>query len=370
MNQLKQGKQSIYKNINRLKSEGVLMTQKLRVGIIGCGGIAQGRHIPNLKKLSGSAEITGLYDINQELANKVAAEYEIDFVAHDMDELWDKVDAVVICTPNKFHAEMSIAALKAGVHVFCEKPMAMNAKECDQMIAAAKESDKLLAIGYHYRFTEAATTAKKAIEEGVVGVPLVTRVQAMRRRKVPGWGVFTNRELQGGGSLIDYGCHLLDLSMWLLNNAKPVEVTGRTYNRLSKTPNQINDWGAIDSKTFDVDDHVTSYITFEDGASLQFECSWSANIKEDGMHLSISGVDGGLNLYPFEIYQPRFGTFFNEQANVAHDEEQAAQRQTMNFVNSCLGKEELVVQPEQARQINVLIDAIYESDQERRSIQL
>lgn len=346
------------------------MTKRLKVGIIGCGGIAQSRHIPILKKMNDVVDLTAVFDVNLVLANKVAVENSIEFVAQDKNDLWDKVDAVFICTPNKFHAELSVAALNAGVHVFCEKPMAINSQECDQMIEAAKVADKLLAIGYHYRFTEAAMTAKRAINEGVVGEPLVTRVQAMRRRKVPGWGVFTNKTLQGGGSLIDYGCHLLDLSLWLLNDARPVEVTGRTYNRLSKTPNQINDWGHFDSETFDVDDHVTSYITFEDGSSLQFECSWSANIKEDTMHLSMSGVSGGLSLYPFEIYQPRFGTFFTQKAYAEHDEYQASQRQAINFVNSCLGKETLVVQPEQARQINVLVDAIYRSNQEQHSIQL
>lgn len=346
------------------------MIDKLKVGIIGCGGIAQSRHIPALKRLSDSTIISGVYDINHELAQKVADVNEINFVAKTIDELWKQIDAVYICTPNKFHAEMSIVALKNGVHVFCEKPMAMDAKECEAMIKASKEADKLLAIGYHYRFTDAARIAKQAIDEGVVGEPLVTRVQAMRRRKVPGWGVFTNKMLQGGGCLIDYGCHLLDLAMWLLNDAKPVEVTGRTYNRLSKTPNQMNDWGEFDSETFEVDDHVTSYVAFEDGSSLQFECSWSANIKEDHIQLSMSGVDGGLSLYPFEIYQPRFNTFFVEQATATHNEEQAAERQTLNFVNSCLGKEELVVKPEEAKQISALIDAIYKSNEEKRSIQL
>ncbi|MDN8790559.1 gfo/Idh/MocA family oxidoreductase, partial [Staphylococcus aureus] len=87
----------------------------------------------------------------------------------------------------------------------------------------------------------------------------------------------------------DYGCHLLDLALWLQTDAKPVEVLGKTYNRLSQTPNQINDWGTFDHETFEVDDHVSSFITFEDGSTMQFECSWSANIKEDKIHLSMSG---------------------------------------------------------------------------------
>lgn len=343
---------------------------KLKLGMIGVGGIAQNRHIPAFKQLKGTAQIVGVQDINYDLAQQVAKEHMIPHVFKDYEEMFNEIDAVVICTPNKFHAEISIAALNAGVHVFCEKPMAMNKEECDAMIEAANRANKLLAIGYHYRFTDAAITAHKAIEGGTVGSPLVTRVQAMRRRKVPGWGVFTNKELQGGGSLIDYGCHLLDLSLWLLEDVQPVEVLGKTYNRLSKTPNQINDWGTFDSSTFEVDDHVSSFITFDDQSTMQFECSWSANIKEDNIHLSISGVDGGLNVYPFEIYHPKFGNFFNEKAVAEHNEDLAAQRQAMNFVNSCLGLESLIVQPEQARKVSLIIDAIYRSSEEGRSVRL
>src|SRR5699024_8156910 len=295
--------------------------ENLKIGIIGCGGIAQGRHIPAFQNLSHLTEIVGVQDINQGLAQMVAEDYCIKTVYENYEDMFEYVDAVAICTPNKFHAEISIAALEAGVHVFCEKPMAMNQEECKQMVEASRRTGKLLAIGYHYRFTDAAITAKNAIDEGIVGDTLVTRVQALRRRKVPGWGVFTNKSLQGGGSLIDYGCHLLDLSLWLLKDAQPIEVIGKTYNKLSETPNQINDWGEFDHETFDVDDHVTSFIIFEDHSTLQFECSWSANIKEDTKQLSISGVNGGISLYPFEIYQPRFGTFFTEQADASHDEE-------------------------------------------------
>lgn len=343
---------------------------KLKLGMIGVGGIAKNRHIPAFKQLKGTVQIIGVQDINYDLAKQVAKEHIIPHVFKDYEEMFKEVDAVVICTPNKFHAEISIAALNAGVHVFCEKPMAMNKEECDAMIEAANRANKLLAIGYHYRFTDAAITAQKAIEGGIVGNPLVTRVQAMRRRKVPGWGVFTNKELQGGGSLIDYGCHLLDLSLWLLEDVQPVEVLGKTYNRLSKTPNQINDWGTFDSSTFEVDDHVSSFITFDDQSTMQFECSWSANIKQDNIHLSISGVDGGLNVYPFELYQPKFGNFFNEKAEAEHNEDLAAQRQAMNFVNSCLGLESLIVQPEQARKVSLIIDAIYRSSEEGHSIKL
>src|SRR5699024_107055 len=138
--------------------------------------------------------------------------------------------------------------------------------EGQKMINAAKKADKVLSVGYHYRHTDAARMAKAAISVQKIGDPLVTRIRTLRRSKVPRRAVLTKKELQGGGSLIDYGCHFIDLAFWLLNHPVPVEVIGKTYNRLSTTPTQVNEWGTFDYQTFNVDDHVSSYITFKDGS--------------------------------------------------------------------------------------------------------
>ncbi|MBT2216798.1 Gfo/Idh/MocA family oxidoreductase [Virgibacillus dakarensis] len=343
---------------------------KLKMGIIGAGGIAQNRHLPAYRSLGDMVEVVAVQDVNSARAKEAAEKFQVPLVFEDYHDLLKEVDAVTICTPNKYHAEIAAAALEAGVHVLCEKPMAMTTEECRGMMEASEKSDKLLSIAYHYRHTDAAQVAKRAVLDGEVGDPLVVRVRAMRRRKVPGWGVFTNKELQGGGSLIDYGCHLLDMALWLLGNPVPTEVLGSAYNRLSKTPNQPNDWGIFDHETFDVDDHVSGYITFQNGVSLLLECSWAANIKEDTMHLSISGSDGGINVYPFELYRPKHGTFLTSEAKAEHNEQEAGLRQAKNFVESCLGKAEQLVRPEQAMQVSQLIEAIYRSSETGKSIRL
>jgi predicted dehydrogenase len=332
---------------------------KLRIGIIGVGGIAQTRHIPAFLELSDQCTITALSDVNLDRAKEVAETYNIPYVFKDYQNLFSHVDAVCICTPNKFHAEISTAAFEAGIHVMCEKPMALSVKECEAMISASKKANKVLAIAYHYRFMKESQAAKSAMQE--VGTPLVARVQALRRRKVPGWGVFTNKELQGGGSLIDYGCHLLDLALWLMGNPKPIAIYGSTYNRLSKTPNQVNLWGAYDHETFNVDDHVTAYIKFENGASMLFETSWAANIKDDKEHVSISGVDGGLNVFPFEMYTTKNGMLLNSEPAWLPGHEDPAMPQAKNFIDACLEKVPLIVQPEGALQVSQIIEAIYES---------
>ncbi|MFZ7943013.1 Gfo/Idh/MocA family protein [Neobacillus sp. 19] len=333
--------------------------KKLRIGLIGVGGIAQGRHIPAFLQLSDICEITAVSDVNSERALAIAEKHSIPYVFADYRDLFSKVDAVCICTPNKFHAEITIAAFEAGVHVLCEKPMALNADECEAMINASQKAGKVLAIAYHYRFMKEAQAAKKVM--GEVGTPLVVRVQALRRRKVPGWGVFTNKDLQGGGSLIDFGCHLLDLALWLMGNPKHIEVSGTTYNALSRIPDQVNQWGTFDHESFNVDDHVTAYMKFENGASMLFETSWAANIKDDVANVSISGVTGGINVFPLELYTSKNGMLLNSGAPWLPGEDDPDLPQAKNFINACVGLEELAVKPEEALQVSQIIDRIYES---------
>ncbi|KZE43703.1 Gfo/Idh/MocA family protein [Rossellomorea marisflavi] len=344
--------------------------KKLKMGIIGAGGIAQGRHIPAYKKLSDIVTITAVSDLNPATAAGVAKEHSIPHVFSNYHDMFDIVDAVTICTPNKFHAEISIAALNAGVHVFCEKPMAMTTAECEAMIDASRKSGKLLGIAYHYRFMKDSIAAKRFITENEIGEPIVARARAIRRRKVPGWGVFTNRELQGGGSLIDYGCHFLDLSLWLLGNPVPVEVTGTAYNKLSRMPGQVNQWGDFDRENFEVDDHVTAYIKFDNGASMLFETSWSANVKSDEETMSISGEIGGIDLFPFQMNQMKHGMLLNSEADWIPGDDDAGIPQAMNFIKSCLGDEELIVKPEEALQVSAIIEAIYKSSETGKSITL
>lgn len=342
--------------------------KRLKMGLIGAGGIAENRHIPVYQSLSDKVEITGVQDVNLVRAKEVAEKYAIPHVYENYLDMLKHVDAVTICTPNKFHESIAVAALNQGVHVLCEKPMAMNAEEGKRMLEAAEANNKLLMIGYHYRFVDSVMLAKESMPE--VGAPIVTRVQAMRQRKVPGWGVFINKQLQGGGSLIDWGCHLLDTALWLVSPSKPIEVNAQTYQCLSKQPDQVNDWGSYDHEAIDVDDHVSAYIRFEDGSTLLFECSWAANIKADKTHISISGENGGVNVFPYEFYQPKYHRMMEMHADTKEDQQEAALLQGQNFVDACLGKDTLKSNPEDALLVTKVIDAIYESSEQGKSISI
>jgi predicted dehydrogenase len=146
-----------------------------------------------------------------------------------------------------------------------------------------------------------------------------------------------------------------------MGSPKHISVNGSTYNVLSKTPNSVNQWGTFDHETFDVDDHVTAYIKFENGASLLLETSWAANILDDQEHVSISGVEGGLSVFPLELYTAKNGMLMNSQAAWVPGEDDPGLAQAKNFIDTCLGKADLVVKPEEALQVSQIIDQIYKS---------
>ena len=273
--------------------------QALRVGVVGAGGIARARHIPSFQKNTNVA-LVAVADVSTEALERVKSEFDVPTTYTDYREMFDKerLDAVVVCTPNKFHAPVTIAALRQGMHVLCEKPMALNAEEGRAMVQAAQEAGKILTIAFHYRHKGACRSARRVVEAGELGDIYMVRVLALRRRGIPSWGSFTNKEMQGGGALVDYGVHLLDLALWLIGNPQVVEVTGVTSQRLGTRPN-VNPWGEWDYENFQVEDHAAAFIRFADGKAMQLEASWALNIAESVENVSISGTEGGLDVFPF-----------------------------------------------------------------------
>ncbi|MBB6450027.1 putative dehydrogenase [Geomicrobium halophilum] len=344
---------------------------KLKMGFIGVGGIAQDRHLPTFQIFADRVEFVAVCDTQENVMKAVAERFQIPHAFTDYQELLPFVDAVVICTPNKFHKEIAVDALEAGVHVLCEKPMAISYDDGKEMIEAAKENGKTLMVAHHYRFMKDVQGAKRLLQQKEIGDPLVIRVQALRRRKVPGWGVFTNKELQGGGSLIDYGSHLLDIALWLLDHPNPVEVIGTAYNRVSTGAEQVNEWGSFDASRFEVDDHVTAYIRFSWDISLLFETSWAANISEDKQVLEISGSEGGLSLFPLQMNHARNGMLINSYASWIEGEEEESLSQAEHFIDLCTFPEtKPLVTLENALMTNQLIDAIYKSSETKQSVKL
>ncbi|OMP68195.1 Gfo/Idh/MocA family protein [Domibacillus epiphyticus] len=341
----------------------------LKIGVLGAGEIAKGRHIPAFRHVE-EVSVTAVMDINEERAQEAAEKFDIERVYTDLNDMLENIDALLITTPNKYHAPAAVQALNAGVHVLCEKPMALNTKECKEMIEAAEKSGKVLTIAYHYRFMKEARAAKRIIDSGEIGEPLVIRIKAMRRRKVPGWGVFTNRGLQGGGALIDYGCHLLDLALWLTGSSKPTEVSGTTYNNLSMQKDQVNEWGTINPATFEVEDHAAAFIRLENGATVILETSWAANIPEDEETISISGTKGGLDVFPLRLNKAENGVLLNTDITWMPEEEPFEILQAKHFAACCLGFAVPLANPYESLYVSSIMESVYESAKVGRSIQI
>jgi predicted dehydrogenase len=276
------------------------MSKKVRVAIIGCGGIANGKHIPGLSKLD-NVEFVAFCDIIKERAIQAAEKIGKPgiHIYTDYKELLkdESIDVIHVCTPNKSHSFITIDALEAGKHVLCEKPMAKTAAEARLMLEAAKRTGKKLTIGYNNRYRPDSVHLKKLCERGDLGEIYYAKAHAIRRRAVPTWGVFLNEDEQGGGPLIDIGTHALDLTLWLTDNYKVKSVVGNVYHKLGSKKDAANAWGPWDPEQFKVEDSAFGFITMQNGATIVIEASWALNSLDiDEAKATLCGTEGGADM--------------------------------------------------------------------------
>ena len=276
------------------------MAKLIKVGIIGCGGIANGKHMPSLAKVT-DCEMVAFCDIIPERAEKAAKDFGAEGakVYTDYRELLkdETIDVVHVCTPNRSHSFITVDALEAGKHVMCEKPMAINSAEAKKMLDAAARTGKKLSIGYQSRFRPDAQYMKEEAEAGTFGEIYYAKATAIRRRAVPTWGVFLNEYEQGGGPLIDIGTHALDLTLWMMNNYKPKYCVGTTYHKLNNDTDQANMWGNWDPEKFTVEDSAFGFIVMENGATIVLESAWALNSLDVREAVtSVCGTKGGADM--------------------------------------------------------------------------
>lgn len=290
------------------------MSKTVKIGFIGAGGIAR-YQMEKLHKLPG-VEIVAAADVDKAALEKVKSQFGVPHLFNDWKELLAlaDLDAVSVCTPNAMHCEPTVAALKAGKHVLVEKPLAMNAKEGEKMVAAAKASKRLLQIAFQWRFSPAAQMIRKQVAAGKFGQIVYVRCQALRRRGIPSWGVFGRKELQGGGPMIDIGVHILELAHYMIGSPEPTTASGSCYTYLGdRKPEAVCGWGEWDYKTYTVEDLATGYVRFQDGASLVIESSFAAHIEKDVFNVQIMGTKGGANFDPLQVYTDQDGYMMNVQ---------------------------------------------------------
>ena len=353
---------------------------KLKFGIIGCGGIANGKHFPALAKLSDKVEIVAFCDTVIERAEKAAKEYGTAeaLVTEDYKALLarEDIDVIHVLTPNISHSYITVDALEAGKHVMCEKPMAINYAEAKEMLDAAQRTGKKLTIGYQNRFRADSLATYDACSKGELGDIYFAKAHAIRRKGVPTWGVFPDKSKQGGGPLIDIGTHALDLTLWYMNNYKPKSVLGSTYQKLKDNP-MANMFGPWNPDTFETEDSAFGLIKMENGATIFLEAAWALNmINPKEAQVTLCGTEGGAEMFgkafidqgyvvfnkaahnQLEQTQPSDagGVFGFEGATLEQRDAEAKQ-----WVDAILNDTDPMVKPEQAIVVTQILEAIYKS---------
>lgn len=351
------------------------MERVIKVGIIGCGGIANGKHMPALSKIEG-VEMVAFCDIVKERAEKAAKEYGTPDakVYVDYKELLKdaSIEDIHVCTPNREHSFITIDALESGKNVMCEKPMAKTYAEALKMCEAAERTGMKLTIGYQNRQTAENLYVKKCADDGEFGEIYYGKALAIRRRAVPTWGVFLNEEEQGGGPLIDIGTHALDMTLWAMNNYEPAMVVGQTFRKLADKEEQGNDWGMWDPEKFTVEDSAFGFIKMKNEAVINLEASWALNFADpkEACYM-ICGDKGGadtlngarLNYIKNQrqvIETPNLkagGAAFFE----GHSNGSPAEVEARKWIHAIRTGEDTDVLPRQALCVTRILEAIYES---------
>ena len=348
----------------------------IKVGIIGAGGMLR-YHAAGFR--SAGAEIVAVADANLEAAKKAAVREGIAQSFGSAEELLKLpgLDAVSVIVPNKFHAPLAIQALKAGKHVFCEKPPAMSAKEAVVMQAAAKAAKKTLMFNFNNRARPESYAMMEYINQGVVGRINSAQAKWIRRTGIPGFGGwFTTKALSGGGPLIDL-LHMLDLALFFMGYPEPEFVLAQTYSDFIQDKAFKGPWGIPDvvKGVTDVENACHGMIKFKTGQVVTLQISWAEMVKREEVSVTFQGTKaGGLVQRLFgidgldttaidacELYVQENGRSVNRSIVMPADESMGRIRSAANFIKTVEGSEAPLNTPDQAVALMKIIDATYKS---------
>ncbi|OGF15296.1 MAG: hypothetical protein A2W00_06850 [Candidatus Eisenbacteria bacterium RBG_16_71_46] len=269
----------------------------IRVGLVGVGAAAQVNHIPALKKTEG-LELVALSDRDPDKASRVAQKFQIPGVHSRVDDMFadDEIDVIDICTPNFLHAPMATAALEAGKHVLCERPLARSGEEAAAMAKAAKKADRLLMCAVQHRFRPDAQLLRKFVEKGDLGDIFMAKAGWLRQRTEWDSDEWRRQKREsGGGVVLDLGFQMLDLSLWILGEPKVASVTASVHR----------------SSKGEVEDSATAFFRLQSGATLTLELTWGLLMEKDFAYVNLFGSGGAALLNPFRVHKGMHGTLVN-----------------------------------------------------------
>ena len=288
-----------------------------------------------------------------------------------------EIEAVSVCTPNYAHAEISIAAMRAGKDVLCEKPAARTYSEALEMLKVQRETGRILNIGVVNRFNDSVNLIKRYIDSGKLGDIFHVYVSFRAHRSIPGLGgAFTTKAIAGGGVLIDWGVHYLDIVMYCCGDPKPLTVTGEAFCKLGKDMKNYvykNMWAENTKNldgTYDVDDSVTGMIRTE-GPVITFNGAWAQNIGESETYIDFMGDKGGIRLQ----YGSNFKVYLAENgALVEYEPEFKTRDHFQNEIDAfirCVQKREKL--PSHIETVIItaqIMQAIYDSAEQHAEVKL
>ncbi|MBN1371116.1 MAG: Gfo/Idh/MocA family oxidoreductase [Anaerolineaceae bacterium] len=340
------------------------MTNTLKVGILGLGGIAN-THVPGWKA-SPYTEIVAGCDVRPEVFAVWREKHGLThFYEKPADLIADPdIDILDICSPNMFHTEQVVAALEAGKHVICEKPLAPTPAEIRKMIDARDRSGKLLMTAQHFRFHGHSRALKAEIDEGALGAVYHARAWWLRRNGLPIAPTFIYKNRSGGGPCIDIGVHVLDLTLWLLGHPKPVAVSGVARTELAHTPGAFTAWGRhLVPADMDVEDFAAAFVRFENGSTLMLETSWLLHHPDEDIKVWLYGTEGGCQWPSAEIYTTNYKTrqLVTQALKLTRDEMEPHALECVEFAQAVAEGLPSPVPPEQSLQVQTILDGIYRS---------
>jgi predicted dehydrogenase len=348
----------------------------LKVGVIGVGGIA-GTHMPGWEA-SPHAEVIAGADISEEALTRWATKWNVEKRRTDPAELLNDpdIDIIDICTPNMYHKELTIAALEAGKHVICEKPLAPTPEDIQAMIEARDKSGKMLMTAQHFRFSGKSKAMKAEIDAGALGNIYHARSWMLRRIALPARPGFLLKQHSGGGATIDIGVHILDLTLWFMGNPKPVSVTGVARTELARVPGAFSKWdnNALIPQEMDVEELALAFVRFETGATLVLEVSWMLHHDTDGedMQMWMYGDKGGSHWPKCEIYNTNYETkqLYNRVLQLTDNIAEPHAQECMEFAEAIVNGAPSPVAAEQSMQVSQILNAVYESQKTGREVLL
>lgn len=347
---------------------------KLKVGVVGAGSLSES-HLTAYKN-NPDVELIAICDLIEKRAKTKAEKYNVAHIYTDYLEMLKnpELDAISIVTWNNTHKEISVAALDAGKHVLCEKPLCMNHEESLEIKAATERSDKKFMVGYVRRHATGAKVLKEFIDQGTLGEIYYAKASILRRLGNPG-GWFSDKSRSGGGPLIDIGVHVIDLSWYLMGRPKVKSVSANTYHKLGNRSNvkSLSFYKAADySPENNVEDLANALIRFDNGASLMVDVSFALHIKNDQSGVVLFGDQGGAEIEPnLSIVHEANDIILNSTpqiSNASFDFGEAFQSEINHFVNACLTGEDPIGGIDDGVEMMKILTAIYESADKQQEI--